>query len=233
MIARLLNGQHKLFVIRIPRGIETLAYHIKEVFYSIQGEGFHTGKPMVFCRFSGCNLWSGLEKHRDQAQCQFCDTDFVGTDGEGGGVFEEASELYQHLLSFWPGPKESLWIEFTGGEPSLQLDTEMIKYCKEQGASLSIESNGTRELPHGLDWICISPKSGVGLKQKNGHELKLIFPQKGLSPEEFKNCDFQTFYLQPMDGPDLERNRQLAVEYCLEHPEWNLSMQIHKTLHIK
>ena len=213
-----------------------MSYAVKEIFFSIQGEGFHTGKPTVFCRFSGCNLWSGLEKHRSSAVCQFCDTDFLGTDGTLGGKYRSASELAQSIASLWPPEHDALrYVVFTGGEPTLQLDSELIEACRHLGLSVGIETNGTRPVPEGLDWICVSPKPHSVFKQTFGHELKLVYPQKEahMTPEYFESLDFEHFFLQPMDGAHLKENTDAAVEYCMHKPQWNLSVQLHKILSVR
>lgn len=207
-------------------------YSVKEAFYTLQGEGAHSGRPAVFCRFSGCNLWSGKEKHRASAICQFCDTDFVGTDGQNGGRFADADSLAQHLRQLWQGQGGHPYVVCTGGEPLLQLDEALIEALHRQGFIIAIESNGTLAAPAGIDWICISPKAGTELLQQQGQELKLVFPQTGAEPERFVHLDFEHFYLQPMDGPQREANTQAAIAYCLAHPQWSLSLQTHKYLGI-
>jgi 7-carboxy-7-deazaguanine synthase (Cx14CxxC type) len=212
-----------------------MSYSIKEIFYTLQGEGANTGRPAVFCRFSGCNLWSGHEEDRTSAVCQFCDTDFVGTDGTGGGRFRAAAEVAQAVRAAWPAPPSSLarpLVVCTGGEPLLQLDAELVSAFHDAGFEIAIETNGTRLSPPGVDWICVSPKAGAELVLRAGHELKLIFPQPGAEPELYEQLDFQHFFLQPMDGPARDVNTQLAVEYCLRHPQWRLSLQTHKLLGI-
>jgi 7-carboxy-7-deazaguanine synthase (Cx14CxxC type) len=213
-----------------------LSYSIKEIFYTIQGEGFHSGRPAVFCRFTGCNLWSGGEEDRVKATCKFCDTDFVGTDGPEGGRFETPGEIAQKVAKLWPGKRKKAGRPFvvcTGGEPSLQLDSELVKAFHGEGFEVAIETNGTRLPPHGIDWVCVSPKAGAELILRSGHELKLVFPQLGAEPERYEMLDFQYFLLQPMDGPNREGNTSLVVDYCLAHPQWQLSLQIHKMLGIK
>jgi len=212
-----------------------MSYRVKEIFYTLQGEGANTGRPAVFCRFAGCNLWSGHEQDRAQAICQFCDTDFVGVDGTGGGEFASADDLAQSISSFWPAPSGAgqPFVVCTGGEPLLQLDPPLIESLHRLGFTLAIETNGTCSCPEGVDWICVSPKAGAKLLLQAGDELKLIFPQDGLEPEQFETLAFQHFFLQPMDGPDRERYTQLAVRYCLEHPRWRLSLQTHKFLGIR
>ena len=212
-----------------------MGYAVKEIFYTLQGEGTHTGRPAVFCRFAGCNLWSGLEQDRASAVCQFCDTDFVGVDGPGGGRFVSAQELACAVSAKWPAQDAaaaSPFVVCTGGEPLLQLDENLIEALHAQGFAVAIETNGTISPPPGIDWICVSPKAGAELVLKNGSELKLIFPQPGADPEQFAHLQFQHFFLQPMDGQDREYNTQAALRYCLEHPRWRLSLQTHKLLGI-
>ncbi len=209
-----------------------MAYRIKEVFYSLQGEGFHSGRPAIFCRFSHCNLWTGLEKDRPNAVCPFCDTDFVGTDGQNGGVFKTADALVSHLLNFWPNTSVPPFVVLTGGEPLLQLDTPLIDALHAAHFEIAVETNGTLQAPSGIDWLTVSPKAGAPLLQTHGDELKLVFPQAALMPEQVAHLDFSHFYLQPMDGPKLEDNIRDAVAYCLRHPQWKLSLQTHKLLGI-
>ena len=212
-----------------------MSYTVKEIFYTLQGEGAHTGRPAVFCRFTGCNLWSGLEKDRATAVCQFCDTDFVGTDGSGGGRFASARDLAGAVAATWPAQPAPHGVPFvvcTGGEPSLQLDAALVEALHAQGFEIAIETNGTLLPPAGIDWVCVSPKAGSTLALRQGGELKLVFPQSGAEPELFAQLDFQKFFLQPMDGPERERNTRLALQYCLDHPRWRLSLQTHKLLGI-
>ena len=212
-----------------------MSYSVKEIFLTLQGEGANTGRAAVFCRFTGCNLWSGHEEDRAGAVCQFCDTDFVSTDGQGGGRFASATELAEAVRAAWPAPSSSLsrpLVVCTGGEPLLQLDEELVAAFHAAGFEVAIETNGTRACPPGVDWICVSPKAGAELVLLAGHELKLIFPQPGAEPILYEQLDFQYFFLQPMDGPAREANTQLAVQYCLEHPQWRLSLQTHKLLGI-
>jgi 7-carboxy-7-deazaguanine synthase len=212
-----------------------MTYAVKEIFYTLQGEGANTGRPAVFCRFTGCNLWSGREDDRSTAVCTFCDTDFVGTDGEGGGRFATATELARAVAAFWPAPPSNArpLAIFTGGEPLLQLDKALVDAVHARGFEVAIETNGTRLPPRGIDWICVSPKAGAELVLQSGHELKLVFPQPGAEPPRFEKLDFRHFFLQPMDGPERERNTRLAVEYCLAHPQWRLSLQTQKVLGIR
>ena len=216
-----------------------MSYSIKEIFFTLQGEGANTGRAAVFCRFTGCNLWSGHEKDRSSAVCQFCDTDFVGTNGEGGGHFETAEDVASAVSCVWPAqqqqqsaPRVRPLVVCTGGEPLLQLDEELIAAFHQEGFEVAIETNGTRMPPPGVDWVCVSPKAGTELVLRSGHELKLVFPQDGARPELYENLDFQHFFLQPMDGVAREENTQLALRYCMEHPQWRLSLQTHKLLGI-
>lgn len=208
-------------------------YAVKSCFYTLQGEGRHAGRPAVFLRFTGCNLWTGREGDRHKATCRFCDTDFVGTDGEGGGSFATAEALAAHVATRWPGYRhERAYVVCTGGEPTLQLDAPLIEALHREGFAIAIETNGTNPVPEGVDWICVSPKAGTELVQRRGDELKLVFPQPGAMPEQFQDLAFRHFLLQPMDGPALGENTRAAVAYCLSHPQWNLSMQTHKLLGI-
>ena len=207
-----------------------MTYSVKEIFLTLQGEGGQAGKAAVFCRFSGCNLWTGREQDRAKAVCTFCDTDFVGTDGENGGKFATADALAAAVEAQWTGGPDDRLVVCTGGEPFLQLDAAAIKALHARGFQIAVESNGTLAAPAGIDWICISPKADAPVVQTSGQELKLVFPQDKAMPERFANLDFERFYLQPMDGPDRDRNTQLAVAYCLSHPQWRLSVQTHKYL---
>jgi 7-carboxy-7-deazaguanine synthase (Cx14CxxC type) len=216
-----------------------MSYGVKEIFLTVQGEGANAGRPAVFCRFSGCNLWSGHERDRSTAVCRFCDTDFVGTDGPGGGVFITATELAAAISRAWPsgvnGESTSSvrpFVVFTGGEPLLQLDHSIINEMHQRGFEIAIETNGTRPVPAGVDWICVSPKAGVDLVQRRGDELKVVFPQVGAEPARFESLEFRHFFLQPMDGPERESNTALALRYCLAHPRWWMSVQTHKFLGI-
>lgn len=204
-------------------------YAIKEIFYTLQGEGVQAGRPAVFCRFAGCNLWTGREADRAAAVCQFCDTDFVGTDAPGGGRFASADEVADAVAAAWPADGEGApLVVCTGGEPLLQLDETLVDALHARGISVAVETNGTKLAPAGLDWICVSPKAGAPLVQISGDELKLVFPQEGMDPRTLQELEFKHFLLQPMDGPDRLANTQLAVEYCLAHPAWRLSLQTHK-----
>ncbi|SEM54967.1 7-carboxy-7-deazaguanine synthase, Cx14CxxC type [Stigmatella aurantiaca] len=214
-----------------------MAYAVKELFYTLQGEGAQTGRAAVFLRFTGCNLWTGLEKDRDRGQggcSRWCDTDFVGMDGQGGGRFSTAEALASAVQEAWrPGPDGGTpLVVCTGGEPLLQLDAPLVAALHTRGFAIAVETNGTQEAPAGLDWVCVSPKAGGHLVLRAGNELKLIFPQQGLSPDDVEGLAFTHFFLQPLDGPDKLRNMQLAVEYCLAHPKWRLSLQTHKFLGI-
>ncbi len=212
-----------------------MGYLVKEIFYTLQGEGTHSGRPAVFCRFSGCNLWTGHEAHRDKAVCRFCDTDFVGTDGEGGGRFRTAEELARAVAKAWGGRAHAFaqrYVVCTGGEPLLQLDEAAVAALHDEGFAVAVETNGTRVAPAGLDWICVSPKAGAPLVLERADELKLVYPQQGAAPEDFEGRGFPRLLLQPMDGPDLDRNTTEAVEYCLSHPQWKLSLQTHKYIGI-
>jgi 7-carboxy-7-deazaguanine synthase (Cx14CxxC type) len=204
-----------------------MTYSVKEMFLTVQGEGGQAGRPAVFLRFAGCNLWSGLERDRASAVCTFCDTDFVGTDGVNGGKFTAAADLADAVARLWPGGGAP-YVVCTGGEPLLQLDAPLIDALHAAGFEIAVETNGTLEAPAGIDWICVSPKSTAPLKQTSGHELKLVYPQVDAPPEKFVDLDFAQFRLQPMDGPDQAANAQAAYEYCLKHPQWRLSLQTHK-----
>jgi 7-carboxy-7-deazaguanine synthase (Cx14CxxC type) len=210
-----------------------MSYAVKEIFYTLQGEGRNSGRPAVFCRFSGCNLWSGREADRATAVCKFCDTDFVGTNGLGGGKFENANELAMAVRSMWPAEHTSRrLVVCTGGEPLLQLDTNLIEALHSHGFEIAIETNGTIPVPFGVDWVCVSPKHGANLVVRQGNELKVVFPQEH-DPKEFELLDFQYFYIQAMDGSNQSENLSKAVSFCLENPRWNLSLQTHKLLHIR
>lgn len=211
------------------------AYKVKEIYYTLQGEGMHSGRPAVFCRFSGCNLWSGREEDRHKAICKFCDTDFWGTDGENGGAFETPQDLAIKVASLWPSDKGTgkPYVVCTGGEPLLQLDEKMVDAFHEMGFEVAIETNGTLQAPKGVDWICVSPKANSEIIQQSGNEIKLVYPQKGAEPHLFESMGFDHFYLQPMDSPELEANTKACIEYCLENPKWNLSIQSHKLINIK
>ncbi len=206
-----------------------MTYSVKEIYLTVQGEGGQAGRAAVFLRFSGCNLWSGRERDRAAAVCTFCDTDFVGVDGPGGGKFETPEALADAVRSHWRGAEgEPALVVCTGGEPMLQLDGPLIEALHGRGFEIAVESNGTLPAPEGLDWICVSPKADAPVVQTRGQELKLVFPQTGVDPARFTGLDFERFYLQPMDGPDQAANTQAAIAYCLEHPRWRLSVQTHK-----
>jgi 7-carboxy-7-deazaguanine synthase (Cx14CxxC type) len=210
-----------------------MTYSVKEIYYTLQGEGAHTGRPAVFLRFAGCNLWSGREEHRAQAICRFCDTEFVGTDGVGGGKFETAAELADVVRRAWPDVADSVpYVVCTGGEPLLQVDDDLISALRAAGFEIGVESNGTLAAPDGIDWLCVSPKGSAPVVQTSGQELKLVYPQSEpeAQPDNFVGLDFQYFYLQPLDSPDVEQNTHDAVEYCLAHPRWKLSIQTHKVV---
>ncbi len=210
-----------------------MTYAVKEIFYTLQGEGANMGRPAVFCRFAGCNLWSGREEDRETAECRFCDTEFVGTDGPGGGKFRTARELSQAVAAAWPDvPGGRPFVVCTGGEPLLQIDDDLVAALHDAGFEIAIETNGTLAAPAGIDWTCVSPKAAAELVITSGDELKLVFPQAGASPEQFEHLDFGHLFLQPMDGPDRAKNTRNAVRYCLEHPRWRLSLQTHKILGI-
>ncbi len=212
-----------------------MTYSVKEIYYTLQGEGAQTGRPAVFLRFAGCNLWTGREEDRADAICKFCDTDFFGTDGPGGGKFKTATDLAAAVNDTWPRAASAIsrpFVVCTGGEPLLQLDEPLIAALHASGFDVAIETNGTIAAPPGIDWICVSPKAGAELRQICGNELKLVYPQEGAAPEQFERLDFEHFSLQPMDGPDRERNTELAIQYCLIHPKWRLSLQTHKLLGI-
>jgi 7-carboxy-7-deazaguanine synthase (Cx14CxxC type) len=212
-----------------------MTYRVKEIYCTLQGEGTHTGRAAVFCRFTNCNLWTGREKDRHRAICQFCDTDFVGTDGPGGGRFATAADLAAAVGAVWDGnarTRERAFVVCTGGEPLLQLDEAAVGALHAVGFEVAVETNGTQPAPAGLDWVCVSPKAGAPLILTSGDELKLVYPQEGAAPEMFEDLGFPRLLLQPMDGSDRDKNTQLAVEYCLAHPRWRLSLQTHKYLGI-
>lgn len=213
-----------------------MTYSVKEIYYTLQGEGAHTGRPAVFLRFAGCNLWSGREEHRIEAVCRFCDTEFVGTDGPGGGKFETADELATAIAAAWPddGMSASPYVVCTGGEPLLQLDGALIDKLHAAGFEVGVETNGTLAAPDGIDWLCVSPKGSAPVAQSSGNELKLVYPQleAEAQPENFVDLGFEQFFLQPLDGPDVELNTRRTIDYCLSHPQWKLSVQTHKVLGI-
>jgi 7-carboxy-7-deazaguanine synthase (Cx14CxxC type) len=205
-----------------------MTYAVKELFLTLQGEGAQTGRRAVFLRFAGCNLWTGREQDRASAVCTFCDTDFVGTDGEGGGKFADAGALANAVAACWGSPRARRLVVCTGGEPLLQLDPSLIEALHARGFEIAVETNGTQVAPEGLDWICVSPKADAPLALTRGQELKLVYPQKLAPPERFALLDFDHFFLQPMDGPDRAANTAAAIAYCLDHPQWRLSLQTHK-----
>lgn len=215
-----------------------MTYTVKEIFYTLQGEGAQSGRAAVFCRFSGCNLWTGREEDRSRAVCQFCDTDFVGV-GPEGGRFASATELADAIDRCWSGGTQNYessgrkFVVCTGGEPLLQLNEPVIDELHRRGFEVAVETNGTRPAPRSLDWICVSPKAGAPFVQTTGNELKLVYPQENAAPEKFAGLDFQHFYLQPMDGPDIAANTERAIEYCLRHPQWRLSIQTHKLVGVR
>jgi 7-carboxy-7-deazaguanine synthase (Cx14CxxC type) len=213
-----------------------MTYAVKEMFYTLQGEGANTGRAAVFCRFAGCNLWTGREQDRAHAVCTFCDTDFVGTDGDGGGKFTTAADVAAAVESCWlagAGDAGGRFVVCTGGEPLLQLDSALVEALHARGFELAVETNGTQPPPDGIDWICVSPKAEAPLVLTQGHELKLVYPQRDAPPERFAHLPFSHFFLQPMDGPDVTENTQRAIEYCLRHPQWRLSLQTHKALGLR
>jgi 7-carboxy-7-deazaguanine synthase (Cx14CxxC type) len=210
-----------------------MAYAVKEIFKTLQGEGRNAGRAAVFCRFAGCNLWSGREADRAAATCQFCDTDFVGTDGSGGGKFESAEELAAAVAEEWGEGADNRLVVLTGGEPLLQVNEPLLECLHAQKFEIAIETNGTLAAPAGIDWICVSPKAGAPLVQTRGDELKLVYPQDGARPRDFEALAFDHFLLQPMDGPDIAQNTAAAIAYCMRHPRWRLSVQTHKAIGIR
>ncbi len=210
-----------------------MSYMVKEIYYTLQGEGANTGRPAVFCRFAGCNLWSGREEDRRKAICQFCDTDFFGIDGPGGGKFSTARDLASVISEKWPhNGKSDKFVVCTGGEPLLQMDEALVNALHGDGFEIAIETNGTLLPPPGIDWICVSPKADADFVLRKGDELKVVYPQNGLEPRDFENLDFDNFFIQPMDGPEIEHNTKLAKQFCMENPKWRLSLQTHKILDI-
>ncbi|KAF2991817.1 7-carboxy-7-deazaguanine synthase [Methylocystis sp. MJC1] len=210
-----------------------MSYAVKEAFKTLQGEGRHAGRAAVFCRFAGCNLWSGREQDRAAAECRFCDTDFIGTGGEGGGKFGDAQALAAHLAALWGAGREGRFAVLTGGEPMLQIDAALVDALHAEEFEIAVETNGTLPATPGLDWICVSPKAGTTLAQTRGDEMKLVYPQEGADPALYESLDFRHFLLQPMDGPEILRNTRAAVDYCLAHPRWRLSLQTHKMIGVK
>lgn len=210
-----------------------MTYSVKEIFYTLQGEGLRAGRPAVFCRFAGCNLWTGREEDRANAVCQFCDTEFVGTDGTLGGKFAHADDLAFQIAALWPDGKDNRYVVLTGGEPLLQVDDVLIDALHAEGFEIAVETNGTVSAPLGIDWICVSPKAGAEWIQRSGHELKLVYPQAGLMPDEIGDAAFDHLLLQPMDGIQRRINTRAAIAYCQENPRWRLSIQTHKVLEIR
>ena len=204
-----------------------MPYTVKEIYYTIQGGGAHAGRPAVFCRFTGCNLWSGLESDREKAACRFCDTDFVGTDGPRGGRYETADELAASIFHAHPR-HGGIYVVFTGGEPLLQLDEDLVDACHRQRMEVAVETNGTMSVPSRVDWITVSPKAGTEIRQDCGDELKLVYPQEGTKPSMYDRMRFGQFFVQPMDGPNLEANTRAAIDFCLKNPRWRVSLQTHK-----
>ena len=209
-----------------------MTYRIKEIYFTQQGEGKNTGRDFVFVRFSGCNLWSGKEKNRESAICKFCDTDFYGVNGINGGIYE-AKELVEMIKSLWVSDTSPISVVLTGGEPLLQLDDELVTELKKEAIYIAVETNGTLKAPEGIDWICMSPKAGTEIKLKAGSEIKVVYPQKNLEPEEFSDLDFKNFFIQPMDSQELEANVAKSIKYCMDNPKWRLSLQTHKILGIR
>jgi 7-carboxy-7-deazaguanine synthase len=209
-----------------------MTYAVKELFKTLQGEGAQAGRAAVFCRFAGCNLWSGREEDRAEAVCRFCDTEFVGTDGEGGGKFTTADELADAIAMTWNGSLERRYVVFTGGEPLLQLDAQLLEAVHAKGFEVAVETNGTLEPPPGIDWVCVSPKAEAPFQLKAGNELKLVFPQAGIDPAALETLPFDHFWVQPMDGPARAANTEAAVAFCLANPKWRLSLQTHKIIGI-
>ncbi len=210
-----------------------MGYAVKEIFYSLQGEGRNAGRPAVFCRFAGCNLWSGRERDRTMAACNFCDTDFVGVDGEGGGRFDDTDALAKAIARMWGGDGDRRFVVLTGGEPLLQVDDPLVSALHGRKFEIALETNGSLAAPHGIDWITVSPKGATPLAQTSGNELKLVFPQKDVDPVSFEPLAFDHFFLQPLDGPDRDANTAAAIAYCLQHPRWRLSLQTHKYMGIR
>lgn len=210
-----------------------MSYSVKEVFYTVQGEGAKVGAPAVFCRFSGCNLWSGLEEDRAGATCNFCDTDFVGTDGPGGGVYLDAEKLAAAVDAAWEGGVAHRLVVLTGGEPLLQVDDVLLAALQARGFAVAVETNGTRGVPAGVDWICVSPKAGTDLAQNSGDEIKVVYPQQGLDLNALSQLDFRHFFLQPMDGPNVTNNLAQVTDYCLKNPRWRISVQMHKLIGVR
>ncbi len=207
-------------------------FHVKEIYYTLQGEGSRTGRPSVFCRFSGCNLWTGIEADREKSICSFCDTDFLGTDGPGGGKHKDIKSLINKIDSEWPKSQPNKYVVFTGGEPALQITKALVYALQIKGFEVAIETNGTLELPDNIDWVTVSPKADTKISVTSGNELKLVFPQTENNPDNFIHMDFEEFYLQPKDDDERNINTQKTIQYCLENPEWKLSLQTHKYMGI-
>ena len=207
-------------------------FHVKEIYYTLQGEGSRTGRPSVFCRFSGCNLWTGIEADREKSICSFCDTDFLGTDGPGGGKHKDIKSLINKIDSEWPKSQPNKYVVFTGGEPALQITKALVYALQIKGFEVAIETNGTLELPDNIDWVTVSPKADTKISVTSGNELKLVFPQTENNPDNFIHMDFEGFYLQPKDDDERNINTQKTIQYCLENPEWKLSLQTHKYMGI-
>ncbi len=217
----------------IFKALKSMTYSVKEIFYTLQGEGLRAGRPAVFCRFTGCNLWTGREEDRASAVCKFCDTDFVGTDGTLGGKFHDADALAEQIAALWPIGHAHRYVVLTGGEPLLQVDQALIAALHAKDFEIAVETNGTLEAPAGIDWICVSPKAGAPWVQREGHELKLVYPQPALMPDDLGPSRFEHYLLQAMDGPDRLANTRAAIAYCQSHPSWCLSVQTHKVLEIR
>tara|TARA_Y100001970_G_scaffold199256_1_gene242382 strand:+ start:1517 stop:2146 length:630 start_codon:yes stop_codon:yes gene_type:complete len=207
-------------------------FHVKEIYYTLQGEGSRTGRPSVFCRFSGCNLWTGKEVDRENSVCKFCDTDFIGVDGPSGGKYKDSNSLIKKIDDEWPKSQPNKYVVFTGGEPALQITEDLVYALQKKGFEVAIETNGTLEVPNNIDWVTVSPKANTKITVTSGNELKLVFPQLENTPENFINLDFEEYYLQPKDGDDRKKNTQKTIQYCLENPEWKLSLQTHKYMGI-
>lgn len=210
-----------------------MGYSVKEIFYSIQGEGAQAGRPAIFCRFAGCNLWSGREEDRADATCRFCDTDFVGTDGDGGGKFRDANQLATAIDGYWPRTQTRKFVVLTGGEPMLQVDESLVDALHQHGFEVAIETNGTLPVPRTIDWICVSPKAATRLSVTCGNELKFVFPQKDDDPARYENLTFEHFFLQPMDSEARDENTRQAIDYCMSNTRWRLSLQTHKYLGVR
>ena len=209
-----------------------MTYSVKEIYYTIQGEGYHTGRAAVFCRFSGCNLWSGREIDRKNAECKFCDTDFIGINGQSGSKYKTANDLVKEVISYWPDNTRP-FVVLTGGEPMLQVDKNLVEVFKKYNFEIAIETNGTLDVPRDIDWICVSPKSGTKISQISGDEIKIVYPQEGLDPKTFENLQFKYFSLQPLDDKNKIKNINITIKYCSKNPKWRLSLQTHKVVGIR